>query len=209
VAIDGPTNLVEEVQTVADPVGPEKPLKNAFHEVATPLTRESEAQRVIDPLSARYWRITSPRSRNAFGKPTAYRLVPGDNVLPFAAPDSPILRRAAFMTKHVSVTQYDPTERYATGDYPNQHPGGAGLPAFVAQDRPIADEPLVVWYSFGAHHVARPEDWPVMPVTSIGFTLRPSGFFDRSPALDVPRPVSAHCATENGTDGSNGTACHG
>jgi primary-amine oxidase len=204
VAIDGPTNLVEEVQTVADPAGPENPLKNAFHEVATPLTRESEAQRVINPLSARYWRITSPRSRNAFGKPTAYRLVPGDNVLPFAAPDSPILQRAAFMTKHLWVTQYDPTERYATGDYPNQHPGGAGLPSFVAQDRSIADEPLVVWYSFGAHHVARPEDWPVMPVTSIGFTLRPSGFFDRSPALDVPRPVSAHCATEIGT---NGTPC--
>jgi primary-amine oxidase len=205
VAIDGPTNLVEEVHTVADPVGPANPLKNAFHEVATPLTRESEAQQVIDPLSARYWRITNPERKNAFGKATAYRLVPGDNVLPFAAPDSPILQRAAFMTKHLWVTQYDPTERYATGDYPNQHPGGAGLPAFVARDRSIANEPLVVWYSFGAHHVARPEDWPVMPVTSIGFTLRPSGFFDRSPALDVPRPVSANCATEIGT---NGTPCH-
>ena len=32
----------------------------------------------------------------------------------------------AFMTKHLWVTKYDPTERYATGEYPNQHPGGAG-----------------------------------------------------------------------------------
>jgi len=61
----------------------------------------------------------------------------------------------------------------------------------------------------------RPEDWPVMPVTSIGFMLRPSGFFDKSPALDVPRPVSTHCAAErspattNGSTGTNGTACHG
>jgi len=201
VAVDGPTNLVEEVHTVADPAGPDNPLANGFHEVATPLTRESEAQRVIDPLTARYWRITSPGSTNAFGQPTAYRLVPGDNVLPFAAPDSPILKRAAFMTKHLWVTKYDPTERYATGDYPNQNPGGAGLPAYAAQDRSLENEELVVWYTFGAHHVARPEDWPVMPVTSIGFTLRPSGFFDRSPALDVPRPISAHCST-------NGTACH-
>jgi len=205
VAVDGPTNLVEEVQTVADSSGPENPLKNGFHEVATPLTRESEAQRTIDPLAARYWRITSPSSRNAYGRPTAYRLVPGDNVLPFAAPDSPILQRAAFMTKHLWVTKYDPAERYATGDYPNQHPGGAGLPSYVAQDRSLDNEDLVVWYTFGAHHVARPEDWPVMPVTSIGFTLRPSGFFDRSPALDVPGPVSAHCASDNG---ANGTACH-
>jgi primary-amine oxidase len=205
-AVDGPKNLVEEVHTVADPAGPDNPLQNGFHELRTPLVRESAAQRVIDPLSARHWRITNPGSKNAFGQPTAYRLVPGENVLPFAAPDSPILKRAAFMTKHLWVTRYDPTERYATGDYPNQHPGGAGLPSYAAQDRSLENEELVVWYTFGAHHVPRPEDWPVMPVTPIGFTLRPSGFFDRSPALDVPRPLSAHCASENGT---NGTACPG
>jgi primary-amine oxidase len=205
VAVDGPTNRVDEVQTVADPAGPENPLQNAFHEVVTPLTREVEAQRLINPLSARYWRITCPGSLNSFGRPTAYRLVPGENVLPFAAPDSPILKRAAFMTKHLWFTKYDPSERYATGNYPNQHPGGAGLPSYVAQNRSLDNEELVVWYTFGAHHVARPEDWPVMPVTSIGFTLRPAGFFDRNPALDVPRPNSAHCASGNGT---NGAACH-
>jgi len=137
VAVDGPTNTVEEVHTVMDPPGADNPLKNSFREVSAPLTRESEAQRLIDPLSARYWKITNPGRPNAFGKPTAYRLMPGDNVLPFAAPDSPIMQRAAFMGKHVWVTQYDPTERYATGEYPNQHPGGAGLPAYVAQDRPL------------------------------------------------------------------------
>jgi len=47
-----------------------------------------------------------------------------------------------------------------------------------------------VWYTFGAHHVVRPEDWPVMPVTTIGFMLKPVGFFDRNPGLDVPPPVS-------------------
>ena len=51
------------------------------------------------------------------------------------------------------------------------------------------------WYTFGAHHVPRPEDWPVMPVVKIGFMLRPRGFFDRSPALDVPPPMNDHCAT--------------
>ncbi|MGP3948926.1 copper amine oxidase [Streptomyces sp. 7N604] len=29
----------------------------------------------------------------------------------------------------------------------------------------------------------RPEDWPVMPVEPCGFTLKPTGFFDRDPAL--------------------------
>jgi primary-amine oxidase len=99
------------------------------------------------------------------------------------------------MTRHLWVTRYDPRENYAAGDYPNQHPGGAGLPAYVSQDRSLVDEDVVVWYTFGAHHAVRPEDWPVMPVTTIGFSLRPLGFFDRNPALDVPRPSSngSHC----------------
>jgi primary-amine oxidase len=28
-----------------------------------------------------------------------------------------------------------------------------------------------------------------MPVATIGFMLKPAGFFDRNPALDVPRPM--------------------
>jgi primary-amine oxidase len=31
---------------------------------------------------------------------------------------------------------------------------------------------------------------PVMPVVTIGFMLKPAGFFDRNPALDVPRPMA-------------------
>jgi len=127
------------------------------------------------------------------GAPVAYKLVPGDNVVPMAHADSQQAPRSGFAHKHLWVTPYDPRERYAAGDYPAQHPGGEGLPAFTAGDRPVADTDLVVWYTFGAHHVVRPEDWPVMPVTHIGFKLKPSGFFDANPALDMPRSVSASC----------------
>ena len=79
-------------------------------------------------------------------------------------------------------------ERYPAGDYPNQHPGGAGLPDWTAADRSLGTRTSSLWYVFGAHHMPRPEDWPVMPVGAIGFTLKPDGFFDRNPALDVPPP---------------------
>ena len=46
------------------------------------------------------------------------------------------------------------------------------------------------------HHFARVA-WPVMPVATIGFMLKPVGFFDRNPALDVPRPM--HCHSEGGS----------
>ncbi|KAL2935879.1 Phenylethylamine oxidase [Bienertia sinuspersici] len=41
-------------------------------------------------------------------------------------------------------------------------------------------------YIFGLTHVPRSEDWPVMPVEHIGFMLMPHGFFNSSPAVDVP-----------------------
>jgi primary-amine oxidase len=184
--VDGPDNSIYEVNTVADPSGPENPHNNAFHTEATLLERELEAQRVIDPFSARYWSVVNPSVRNRLGQPVAYKLVPGENVLPFAQEGSSVLQRGAFTTKHLWVTAYSPRERYGAGDYPNQHSGGAGLPAYTAANRSITNTDVVVWYTFGAHHVVRPEDWPVMPVTAIGFSLKPVGFFDRNPALDVP-----------------------
>jgi hypothetical protein len=56
--------------------------------------------------------------------------------------------------------------------------------------RPLENTDVVAWYTFGAHHVVRPEDWSVMPVATVGFILKPAGFFDRNPALNVPRPMS-------------------
>ncbi|MCY3733691.1 MAG: hypothetical protein OXG42_05375, partial [Chloroflexi bacterium] len=45
-------------------------------------------------------------------------------------------------------------------------------------------------------HLVRPEDWPVMPVQRAGFSLKPWGFFDRNPGLDVPPPD--HCEHDVG-----------
>lgn len=109
--------------------------------------------------------------------------------------------RAGFAYKHLWVTRYDPAERYASGDYPNQNGERDGLPKWVQADRPVAGEDLVVWYSFSAHHVVRPEDWPVMPVSRVGFHLKPSGFFDGNPALDLP-PSAPACHSALGGHGS-------
>jgi primary-amine oxidase len=90
------------------------------------------------------------------------------------------------MTRHLWVTPFNPAERYPAGDYPNQNPGPDGLPAWTRADRPVEDTDVVLWYTMGSHHIPRLEDWPVMPAEKIGFMLKPVGFFERNPALDVP-----------------------
>ena len=185
-SVDGLNNSVYEVNTEAEPSGPDNPQGNAYFAKKTLLGTESEAQRTVDPLTGRYWLIANSSMKNYLGQEVAYKLMPGENILPFAQPDASVMTRAAFMTKHLWVTPYDSNEMTPTGDYPNQHPGGAGLPAYTKANRSVENQDVVVWYTFGHHHIPRPEDWPVMPVMYTGFSLKPVGFFDRNPALDVP-----------------------
>jgi primary-amine oxidase len=185
-SVDGPTNTVQEVNTRGVPVGPENPHGNAFYTDIATLTRESQAQRLTSTAEARFWRIVNAHRTNALGQPTAYRLCPEGGTLPFAQPGAAVLKRAGFLTKNLWVTPYHPHERFPAGDYPNQNPGGDGLPRWTAANRPIEDVNVVLWYTFGVNHIPRLEDWPVMPATPVGFTLQPDGFFDRNPALDLP-----------------------
>jgi primary-amine oxidase len=184
--VDGPDNTVYEVDLVAAPAGPENPWGNAMIVRSTPLLSESEAKRSMDAGAGRSWIVTSATRRNALGNPTGYQLIPQSSPLLLAPPDTPVGKRAAFARHHLWVTPFHPGERHAGGDYPNQHPGGLGLPSWTTADRPLEAADVVLWHTFGTSHIARPEDWPVMPAEHCGFRLRPWGFFDRNPTLDVP-----------------------
>ena len=195
VAVDGLTNTVEEVDVVPVPAGPDNPNGNAFTVRATPITDSAEGGRLADPATGRRWRITNPASRNRMGEPVAYTLVPQPGPLILAQPDSAVARRLGYGSKHFWVTRHSPERRYPAGDYPNQHLGGAGLPEWTAGGESLEDTELTVWHTFGPTHVPRLEEWPVMPVDHSGFTLKPTGFFDRNPALDLPAetPREGHC----------------
>jgi primary-amine oxidase len=184
--VDGVENSVEEVELVTDPYNPDNPSGAAFHIEATPLRTEREARRDASPAAGRFWKVSAAHARNGVGEPTAYALIPGAQPPLLAATASSVARRAEFARHHLWVTHHADGELHAAGDYPNQHPGGDGLPAFTAGNRSLEGTDVVLWFTCGSNHVARPEDWPVMPVEYAGFHLRPVGFFDRNPALDVP-----------------------
>ena len=187
--VDGDANSVFEVNTASIPRGPENPHGNAFRAEETLLPNEIAARRSVNSGSARFWRIANLQEINRLGRPVSYRLIPGENCPPFVQPDAAVMKRAGFAAHHLWVTPYEPAERYPAGEYPNQHPTGDGLPRWTAANRNVTDTPLVVWYVFSHNHVPCPEDWPVMPVSSLGFWLKPDGFFDQNPAMDLPPTI--------------------
>jgi primary-amine oxidase len=186
--IDGVHNAVDELEVTRVPIGNGNAYGNAFTRRVTRLTDESEGRTAE---SGRTWRIVNPSRTNRLGQLVAYELRPQNQPTLLADDGSAIVRRAAFATRHLWVTRYEPEQRYPAGEFVNQHYGGAGIPEWTRERRPIDGADVVVWHTFGVVHFPRPEDWPVMPVDTCGFTLRPVGFFDRNPTLDVPS--STHC----------------
>jgi primary-amine oxidase len=195
--VDGVGNAVDEVDAVRVATGPDNPYGNAFTRRATRLRRESEGARTADGSVARTWQVSNPGQTNAVGGPVAYALYPEGQPTLLAADGSSIARRAAFTTRHLWVTAQDDGQRYPAGDFVNQSSGDAGIDTWVRADRDIDGTDIVLWHTFGLTHFPRPEDWPIMPVDYTGFRLRPHGFFDENPALDVPEPMSAHTAATN------------
>jgi primary-amine oxidase len=189
--VDGPNNTVVEVDAVGRPIGPGNEHGNAIVAQKTVIENERDARRSCNTATARTWKVVNPGVTNRFGDPVGYKLIPFAGPLLLAAEDSDLARRAEFARSHLWVTRYNPKELHAAGDYPNQHPGD-GIGEWVKQERDLVDTDVVLWHTFGTSHLPRPEDWPIMPCEYVGFTLKPVGFFDRNPSLDVPPPNAAH-----------------
>jgi primary-amine oxidase len=183
--LDGAGNSVSEHEFVPRPWGTDNPYGNAFDTTSRTLERELDATRNANGETGRYWKIVNPSARNEAGGMPGYKLMVQPSPLMLAQEGSPVRARGGFATKHVWVTPFDSREKYASGDYPNVHAGGDGLPRYVQQNRALVNQDLVVWHTFGHTHFCKPEDFPVMPVEYAGFSLKPSGFFAENPAMDL------------------------
>jgi primary-amine oxidase len=195
-AVDGQTNAVEELDAERVAMGPDNPRGNAFTRKVTRLRTEGEAQRVAASDKGRVWAVINTETINRMGAHPAYVLYPEGQPTLLAADESSIRKRAEFATKHLWVSQFHPDELWASGALVNQHPGNSGLPGYVGGNRNIDGTDIVVWHTFGLTHFPRLEDWPIMPVDYAGFTLKPHGFFDRNPTLDVPASIASHGSHE-------------
>jgi primary-amine oxidase len=193
--VDGEANTVQVTESEALPVGPDNPYGLALVQRSTPLRDEAEGKQDYDWSTQRAWKVVNESATNALGTPVGYKLVPGGCFPAMMDPDSPVLQRAQVIGHTLWVTPFDEEERWPCGEFVVQSFEDRGLPAWTAQNRSIENTDVVLWYVFGIHHITRPEEWPVMSVDKVSFWLKPAGFFDRNPALDVP-PNPAHCHPE-------------
>ena len=159
IEVDGPDNAVLEVDAV--PTGPpgsaREPVGKRLRHLGHAARERAGGPRATStPSRSRSWRIVNRAVPQRRGQPTAYKLVPRPTPTLLADPGSSVARRAAFATHNLWVTPFDAEERRAAGDYPNQHAGGAGLPEWTAQDRPLVDTDVVLWHTFGVTHCPAP-----------------------------------------------------
>ena len=157
---------------------------NGFNLVSTPLAREG--YRDANEEAARQWVVESTTHRNGLGLPTGYAVEDLHAAVPLSGPAFPPLLRAPFARHPLYVTLYRPGQIYAAGPYPNQGKPGQGLGRYAAGRASVNGKDLVLWVTPGFTHIPQPEEYPVMTSEAVGFSLRPAGFFDRNPALDVP-----------------------
>jgi len=190
--VDGTENTVYASETEVEPTGPDNPYGLSLRQKNTPLRTEEEGKQDYNWDTQRAWKVVNENVKNGLGTNPSYKIVPGAVIPSMFAPDSPVLARMEVIKHAVWVTPNHPDERWPAGEFVNQGGGGMGLPEWTAGNRSIDNTDVVVWYTFGIHHITRPEDWPIMPADTVSFWLKPVGFFDRNPAMDVaPTPPAA------------------
>jgi primary-amine oxidase len=184
--IDGDANTVMEVDSKALPISADNPYGLSMVTESTPVRSEAEAGRDFDWASQRSWKVVNPNKTNALGTNPGYKLVTFGAIPPLMDPTAPQYLRAPVIGHSVWVTKYHDDERWPCGDYPTQSTVDDGMTRWISDDEPLENTDVVLWHVFGIHHITRVEDWPVMPADIVSFWLKPFGFFDQNPSIDVP-----------------------
>lgn len=187
--IDGEENSLMEVnpQVVENTEG--GPRKSAMTTETKIVNSELAAAQKFDPSTIRL--IVNPNKDNKVGNPVSYQIIPyAGGTHPIAkganfSPDETLFKRMTFMEKQLWVTTYNENERYPEGKYPNRSKTDTGLGLFASDDENIVNTDIVVWMTTGTTHVARAEEWPIMPTEWVYTMLKPWNFFDQTPTLNL------------------------
>jgi primary-amine oxidase len=184
--IDGDKNSFIEEDSVAMPMDEKNPFgvgyvtKNKLLSKSTPSDSAPNRTHKI---------INSSIINKSSGKPVAYAILSPTKQMLLAHPNSWHGKRAKYAFHPFWVTAHRDGELFAAGDYTCQSlpDNKSDLGAWADRNDNTENTDIVIWHSISLTHNPRTEDYPVMPCDTMVVSLKPSGFFDQNPALDVPQ----------------------
>ena len=138
--VDGGANRVVEMNSAPVPAGPQNPYGGAFTMQETPCSHRAPGGAPDEPGNQPPLDRGERVGEECAGQPTGYALLPGENAVPFALPDSWVRKRAGFLNCARLGDAVQPPKCTPAGDYPNQSHGGDGLPKWTAADRSIDNQ---------------------------------------------------------------------
>ena len=191
--VDGESNSLTEIDPVVAPNTRGGPRTSTMQTLTRTVATEQQAAQKFDPSTIRL--VSNTAKANKVGNPVSYQLIPyAGGTHPIAkganfAKDEWINHRLSFMDRQLWVTRYSADEHFPEGKYPNRSNKDSGLGQFSADDQPIVNTDNVVWLTTGTTHVARAEEWPIMPTEWVNVLLKPWNFFDETPTLGLNKPA--------------------
>lgn len=190
--VDGENNAMTEMDPIVTGNTRGGPRTSTMQLVQRSVATEKQAAQKFDPSTIRL--LSNPNKFNKVGNPVSYQFIPyAGGTHPIAkganfGKDEWIYNRLSFMDRQLWVTRYNPDERFPEGKYPNRSKTDSGLGQFTADDQSIENTDNVVWMTTGTTHVARAEEWPMMPTEWVNMLIKPWNFFSETPTLGLNQP---------------------
>lgn len=190
--VDGENNSLTEMDPIVTGNTRSGPRTSTMQVKERTVATEKLAAQKFDPSTIRL--LSNPSKFNKVGNPVSYQFIPyAGGTHPIAkganfGKDEWIYNRLSFMDRQLWVTRYNPDERFPEGKYPNRSKTDSGLGQFTADDQSIENTDNVVWLTTGTTHVARAEEWPMMPTEWVHMLLKPWNFFSETPTLGLNQP---------------------
>ncbi|EEF50984.1 Amine oxidase [copper-containing] precursor, putative [Ricinus communis] len=182
--IDDINNSFVEINLVKEETFPgESPRKSYLKAKRKIAKTEEEARVKLNLYDPSEFQVINPSRRSRLGNPAGYKVVPGSNAASLLDHLDPPQLRSAFTNNQIWVTPYNRNEQWAGGLLVYQSKGDDTLDVWSQRNRDIENKDIVLWYTLGFHHIPCQEDFPVMPVVSSSFELKPVNFFESNPIL--------------------------
>ena len=184
--VDGPFNHPDVLEVVAGEPAADSPRRSFWTVKRSAPASELQARYTLSAMAPKYFLVANKAERTRLGHHPAY-MIQGGSVAygPFDYAADPPMKRNAYIEHTIWNTVYEPTRRYAGGEFPMQSDGSDTLAEWVKADRPLQGADVVTWFTAGFHHLPRVEDWPVMSTTWKAIHIVPYNFFSRNPALTL------------------------